>query len=177
MNIKGQKVILRAIEREDVPLLTRWSNNPEIQYNLGNWHFPLSSASLEKWVLNFQYDSVDQRFIIESEANGPIGLTNLVSINWKDRNAFHGILIGESKYRGCGFGQDTVCALMKYAFEELNLERLDTSIIEYNEASLKLYLKKCGWREEGRKENAFFRKNQYWQNILLGVTRDQWLNR
>lgn len=174
MNIVGQKIILRAIEKQDIPLLLKWSNSPEIQYNLGDWHFPLSSNFIEKWIDNFSFDSTDQRFIIYHEKEGPIGLANLVKINWKDRNAFHGILIGDQKYRGQGYGQDTVLSIMRYAFEELNLERLDTTIIEHNEASLKLYIKKCGWIEEGRKENTFFRQNRFWSNIILGITRERW---
>ena len=40
MNIKGKVVTLRALEMDDLELLTKWSNSPEIWYNLGGWHFP-----------------------------------------------------------------------------------------------------------------------------------------
>ena len=35
MNIEGRHVLLRAIEREDLPLLQRWANDPEMQRLLG----------------------------------------------------------------------------------------------------------------------------------------------
>ncbi len=174
MNIIGQKIILRAIEQQDLPLLKIWGNDPEIQRNLGSWHFPVSIDALKKWLENFSFNDINQRFIIDTQEHGPIGTANLVSINWKDRNAFHGMLIGDKKFRGCGYGTDTVLTIMRYAFEELGLERLDTTIIEYNTASLKLYTK-CGWAEEGRKENAFFRQNRYWNNVILGITRHNWV--
>lgn len=35
MNIKGKVVTLRAIEMNDLDLLAKWSNSPEIWHNLG----------------------------------------------------------------------------------------------------------------------------------------------
>jgi len=174
MNIHGEKIMLRAVERSDLPLFQQWTNDPEIQANLGSWHFPLSQVALEGWFDAFRHDGLDQRFVIETAEQGAIGTTNLTSINWKDRNAFTGMLIGDKALRRRGYGVDVVTALMKYAFEELGLERLDTTIIEYNKASLGLYLGRCGWVEEGRKSRVFFRKNKFWSNVILGITRDQY---
>lgn len=174
MNIQGRSIVLRAVERDDLPLFQTWANDPEIQANLGSWHFPLSKAALEQWFDSFHHDGTDQRFVIETADHGVVGTTNLVSINWKDRNAFSGMLIGDAAVRGKGYGADTVMTLMRYAFEELGLERLDSTIIEYNEASIGLYTGRCGWVEEGRKAQAFFRKNRYWSNVIVGITRDQY---
>ena len=100
---------------------------------------------------------------------------NLVAIDWKNKNAFHGMLLGDKNIRGKGYGVDTVMAIMKYVFEELGLERLDGSMIAYNEASLKMYIEKCGWKEEGRQRNWYFRKNRYWDKIIVGVTKYDYL--
>jgi len=174
MNILGQKVTLRAIERSDLSLLQSWGNDQDIQFNLGSWHFPLSAEDLTRWFEGFRNDSCDQRFVIDTEDHGPIGMTNLVSINWKDRNAFTGSVIGDTTMRRRGYGRDALQTLMRYAFEELGLERLDTTIIAHNVASLGLYTDACGWTEEGRKVRAFFRRDQYWDNVILGITRDQY---
>ena len=171
MNIAGRTVLLRAIEIEDLPVLHRWSNDPEVQNSLGGWHFPLSKAALQRWVEHFRHDGADQRFIVDGAEAGPVGLVTLTSINWKDRNAFHGLLIGERDQRRKGFAADALFTIMRYAFEELGLQRLDTTIVEYNNASLALHVNKCGWREEGRKKEAVFRQNRFWSNILLGMTR------
>jgi RimJ/RimL family protein N-acetyltransferase len=81
------------------------------------------------------------------------------------------MMLGDKDIRGKGYGVDTIMAIMRYAFEELHLERLDGSMIEYNQVSLNIYLKKCGWKEEGRMRNWYFRKNRYWDKIIVGVTR------
>ena len=66
-------------------------------------------------------------------------------------------------------------ATMRYAFEELNLERLDGSMIEYNQQSIATYCgKKLGWKEEGRRRSYFYRKGRYWDQVVVGVTRQDY---
>ena len=142
MNIKGNKVLLRAIVKEDLPLLQKWSNDPEINYMLGGWHFPSNEVDQEKWFNGLSLNSNNQRFAIETEDLGLIGMANLVDINWKDRNAFHGMLLGDKDMRGKGYGVDTILTINKYAFEELGLMRMDTTIISYNKVSIGVYTKK-----------------------------------
>ena len=176
MNIIGKSVKLRAIEPEDLVLLQKWSNDPDINYMLGGWHFPSSKQDQSKWYQTLSLTSNNQRFAIEVANLGIIGMANLVDVNWKDRNAFHGVLLGDLDVRGKGFGTDTVMTIMRYAFEELNLERLDTTIIEYNHASINLYTNKCGWVIEGRKKNYYYRKNKYWDVIIIGITKADYFN-
>ena len=176
MNIKGKITTLRAIELEDLPLLQKWANDPEIQYWIGGWHFPTNYEDQKKWFSGLSANSLHQRFAVVSEDLGLIGTANIVDIDWKNKNAFHGMLLGDKDIRGKGYGVDAVMALMRYAFEELGLERLDGAMIEYNEASLKMYIQKCGWVVEGRKQNWYFRKNRFWDKIVVGITKQDYTN-
>lgn len=171
MNIKGLKVTLRAIESEDLPLLNTWANDPEIQMGLGGWHFPTNMADQRRWFDSLDARSSDQRFAIVADDHGLIGTANLVNIDWKNRNAFHGLMLGDKDIRGKGYGLDAVMAVMRYAFDELGLERLDGSMIAYNDASLRLYVGKCGWLEEGRQRNWYFRRGRNWDRIMVGITQ------
>lgn len=170
MNILGKKVKLRAIEERDLSILHEWTNNPEIQYWLGGWHFPTNLNDQKKWFESLSCNSVHQRYIVEDAELGAIGTANLVDIDWKNKNAFHGMLLGDKDIRGKGLGYDTVMAVMRYAFEELGLQRLDGSIIEYNKPSYRLYCEKLNWKEEGTRRNYYFRKGRFWDKINVGVT-------
>lgn len=174
MNIRGERVLLRAIEREDLLLLNKWANDPETQRMLGGWHFPVSLQDQEVWFSSLSCNSLNQRFAIEADGMGLIGTANLVSIDWKNRTAFHGMLLGDKSIHGKGYGTDTIRAIMSYAFDELGLHRLDTDIIIYNEASLRVYIEKCGWIEEGRRTDWYFRGGCRWDKILVGITRDRY---
>jgi RimJ/RimL family protein N-acetyltransferase len=174
VNIHGKHVVLRALERADMPLLHEWANNPEVQRLLGGWHFPTSLKDQDEWYSALSCASLDQRFAIDVKDVGLIGTANLVAIDWKNRNAFHGMMLGNAQNRGKGYGADTIMAIMRYAFSELGLQRLDTDIIEYNEASLRTYIGKCGWMEEGRRAKWYFRQGRYWDKVIVGITRDRY---
>jgi RimJ/RimL family protein N-acetyltransferase len=176
MNIKGKFVTLRAIERDDVSLLHKWANDPEIWYMLGGWHFPSNLVYMENWIENLKNDPLNQRFAIETEEHGLIGTISLVDIDWKNNHAFTGLQLGDKDIRGKGYGIDTFMAIQRYAFEELHLERLDGTVIEYNEAGYGFITKHCGWKEEGRQRNWYFRKNRYWDRIIVGITKNDYFD-
>jgi len=174
MNIKGKKVILRAIEEDDLILLHKWANDPETQGAMGYIHFPSSMSFHRKWFEKLQDDDLNQRFAIEAPNVGLIGLSSLVDINWRNNRAWHGIMLGDVDIRGKGYGFDAVMATMRYAFEEMHLERLDGQMIEYNTLSIHFYCKKLGWKEEGRRRNWYYTKGRYWDQVIVGITRQDY---
>lgn len=174
MNIVGDHVILRAIEEGDLPKLQEWANDSSIQSMLGGWHFPISASDQRKWFESLSFSSTNQRFAIEFPGRGIVGTANLVSIDWQNRTAFHGMLIGDPSLKGKGVALDTVFSIMHYAFNELDLERLDTDIIEYNSRSLEFYTRKCGWKVEGVRPSWYFRKGRRWDKLIVGITRSQY---
>lgn len=174
MSIKGKVVTLRAIEEGDLPTLHKWGNDPELWALLGGWRFPSSMRQTQKWFESLAGDPLNQRFAIDYPGVGLVGTANLVDINWKDNNAFHGMMIGDPSMRGKGVGVDVIMATMRYAFDELHLRRLDGSMIAYNEPSLGVYLGKCAWKEEGRQRDWYYRSGRYWDRIMVGVTSDDY---
>jgi RimJ/RimL family protein N-acetyltransferase len=175
MTIIGNKIILRAIEESDLPKLHKWSNDSNLWDMLDGWHFPSSYSNIVEWFNNIRIDNLNQRFAIEVEKIGLVGTANLVDIDWKNNHAFHGMMLGDLSVRGMGIGYDTIMTIMKYAFDELHLERLNGSMIEYNEASLDVYCRKCNWKIEGRQRNWYYRKGRYWDKIIVGITKEDYL--
>jgi RimJ/RimL family protein N-acetyltransferase len=176
MNIRGEKITLRAVEKTDLDLFHKWANDPDLWSMLGGWHFPSSSDYQLKWFEALQNDSCRQVFAIDTTDLGVIGTSNIIDIDWKNNHAFHGMMLGDKDIRGKGYGIDTVLTTMKYAFEELHFERLDGSIIEYNTTSYNFYCNKLGWKEEGRQRNWYWRCNRYWDKIMVGITRADYQN-
>jgi len=173
MNIKGKSVILRAVEEEDLPLLHKWANDPKIWYMLDGWKLPTNFASLKKWHEVATNDKDNLRLAIDTPDMGIIGTINLTNIDWKNNHAFTGLILGDKDIRGKGYGVDAFMAIERYAFEELHFERLEGSVIEYNEVAYNFTLK-CGWKVEGRQRKHYFRKNRYWDRIVFGITREDY---
>lgn len=174
MNIKGKTLILRAIEENDLILLHKWANDPETQDMIGNIYFPSSMDFHNNWFQNLKNEPLNQRFAIEVPEIGLIGLSSIINIDWRNNHAWHGVMLGDTNIRGKGYGIESVMTTMRYAFEELHLERLDGSIIEYNTVSYSFYCDKLGWKEEGRRRNYYFRKGRYWDQIVVGITKQDY---
>jgi RimJ/RimL family protein N-acetyltransferase len=178
MSIRSKRITLRALELDDLERLHQWANDEVLWSMLGGWHFPTSRESQRAWLLGLKDDRLNQRFGIETAEHGLIGTANLVDIDWKNRTAEHGMMIGEESLRGQGYGTEVIAAIMAYAFGELGLCRLWTTIIEYNQASLATYTRKVPWVIEGTQRQWYLRKGRRWDRILLGVTAEeywQWL--
>ena len=172
MNIHGKKVVLRAIEKEDSELIRAMFNDCEIEKNVIGWSFPLSKYAQERW-LEHHYNDVDHRFIIENKDREAVGIATLTDIDWKNRKAFHGIKIANVDERHKGIGTDTVMAIMRYAFDELQLNRLDGRWFEDNIASRNMYMK-CGWKEEGIRRDYIYKGGQYRNVVETGILAEDY---
>lgn len=172
MNLKGEKVFLRAVEKEDMDFLRMMINDEKMEMQVVGWSFPISKYEQEKWFDSQINNTNNIRYIIELEGN-PIGLETLTSIDWKNRKACHGIKLYDKKMRGKGYGTDTLKTIMKYAFEELQLNKIYSTILEHNKASIKLH-KKCGWETEGILKESVFKNNRYINEIQVAILKKQY---
>ncbi len=170
MNIKGKIVTLRAVDYEDMELMRGMLNDPEMEKLVIGWSFPVSATEQEKWFASAIQDKNNLRFVIETLNDGAIGIATLSGIDWKNRRATHGIKLINRRTRQKGVGTDTVMAIMRYAFDELNLNRLDGSWFEDNIPSQKLYTK-CGWSVEGCKRDYIYKNGHYRNLIIVGILK------
>ncbi len=171
--LRGKKVLLRAVMDSDIPLIANWINDPEIYLNLlvtkPNREQD-SRARLEKFCTSDE----TQIFSICKHDGSLIGLMGLHEIDWVHRNATSGAFFGSAENRGQGFGVDAKMLMCYHAFCMLNLHKLYTHAYEFNNASLR-YNEKCGYREEGRRREHYFRAGRYWDVIETGLLRSEWL--
>jgi RimJ/RimL family protein N-acetyltransferase len=168
MNIKGRFITLRSVEINDLPMLQEMMNDPEIEGMVVGWSFPISMYQQTKWYESILNDNSNQRFIIETKDSGACGLATLVDIDWKNGNATHGIKLAKKENREKGVGTDAVMAIMRYAFDELRLNRLSGSWFEYNVPSKALYTK-CGWVVEGASRQCIYKNGKYHDLSIVGI--------
>ena len=171
---KGNKVILRPLEKNDAGLLYRWINDPATNQYLATTE-PKGLGFEEAWIEKNQKPDHNNIVVGICTLGGQlIGTMGLHHINYINRTAITGALIGEKEYLGNGFGTDAKMLLLDYAFNELDLFKVQSSVIEFNSRSA-AYSKKCGYVEEGRLRGQFFRAGKRHDDIMLAVFKDQWL--
>lgn len=169
MNIKGRFVTLRAATREDQQMMVDMFNDPELENYVVGWTFPMSIESQLQYFEKHLGDAEPHRFVVETEADGALGIATLDNIDWKNRCADHGLKLALREHRSRGVGTDAVMALMRYAFDELGLHRLDGGRFPSNVASGNLY-KKCGWSDEGVRRQCVFKRGEWRDVIYMGIT-------
>jgi RimJ/RimL family protein N-acetyltransferase len=139
--IQGQKIRLRPVEKEDLPLLYKWRNDEDVFRFLGGGFQPISQETLSNQ-LNSMVDMYgkDRRFIILDENCSAIGFIGLYDINWIHRTSEIGIYIGEKTSHGKGYGKDSVQALEAYAKNYLNIRKIKLNVVENNRSALKFWM-------------------------------------
>ena len=83
-------------------------------------------------------------------------------------------MIGEKAYWSKGYGSDAVTTLVRFAFEEMNLNRVELHVYDFNLRGQAAY-RKCGFREEGRMRDAHHTEGRFHDVVVMAVLRDEWV--
>ena len=173
----GERIYMRHIERDDLDRSRRWINDPEVRRYLGRT-FPVDSISQESWHENRDRGAypTDLVFaIILKDGDRHIGNMGLHGINWVNRFATTGTLIGEKDCWGKGYAPEAKMLLLDYAFNSLGMRRIESVVLSPNKQSLRA-LEKCGYVREGVKKEKFLREGRWVDEIFLGLTAEAWQN-
>ncbi len=171
--IKGEKVLLRAVERGDIEKWKLWFNDPEIRSFL-TWVYPYAERDGISFYERLEGDNENKVFSIITSDKTHIGSIGLHPISWTNRNAELGILIGEKKYHNKGYGSDSIKTLLEFAFKEMNLHRVYLRVFEFNSRAIACY-RKIGFVEEGIQREAHYANGRYWNVIWMGLLKSEFL--
>jgi RimJ/RimL family protein N-acetyltransferase len=181
--ILGERVLLRRVEREDLPRFAAWLNDPEVRRHLAVV-YPMSMANEEAWYeASLRAEPAVQPYALDVRAQSPseggpdpawthVGGIGLHVVDWPNRCAELGIVIGNRDFWGAGYGTDATRALVRWAFDELNLNRVWLRVLEDNVRGIRCY-EKVGFRVEGRLRQDRFREGRYVDTIVMGILRGE----
>ncbi len=152
--IEGERIILRLLERDDLPLTLSWRNKDEIR----KWFLNTAIIPADghySWFERYQELDNDFVFLILAKDlnNAPVGQISLYDINWGTKTAEFGrLLIGEPHAKGRGIAKEATRILLDYCFGVLNLTEITLEVKENNEAAIAIY-QSTGFCETAR-ENS-----------------------
>ena len=171
--IGGRGVYLRALERCDVERMQKWINDPQIGEFLV-FHFPYSLDQEMAWFDNKQKpnDRGVVLGIVDRETDRHIGNVGLHGIDWVNSVAEIGIMIGEKEYWSRGLGTDAIETMLRYAFSDLNLEKVFLRVYGFNKRAIRSY-EKCGFVVEATLRDDVFKKGSYHDTIVMGILREE----
>lgn len=174
MTIEGEKVRLVALSAEYLPFYRKWIDDPEVTEFLATIGFPYSMEEERQWLERARRPGGNAaHFTIVTKGGKPIGNIALMDVNYLNRNAQLGIMIGEKGQWDKGYGKDAVRALLEFAFGKLGLNRIDLKLNANNKRALACY-ESCGFRLEGRKKKHLFYDGEYCDELAIGILRQDW---
>ena len=166
--LEGKTVNLRVVEKEDLPLLADWYNNPEF-YGEFLWFRQESRAEREK-----RYESLtpdNKSFFIEKKDGAKVGVIvhvmtgpfNLLEISYN-------VMPTE---RGKGYGTEAAQLMVDYLFLSKDMVRIQASTDPRNVASQKV-LEKVGFKREGTLRKSVFFRGEWQDSIVYSILREEW---
>ncbi|HUV16531.1 MAG TPA: GNAT family protein [Pelolinea sp.] len=172
----GERVRIRAVEKDDLPRFVVWLNDPEVKRNLAFFQ-PISLSQEEKWFENNleqppgeQSLSLDIRLSDVWEHFGGIGFRNC---DQRERSAEIGIMIGRKDFWNQGYGCEAMRLMAGYGFGNLNLNRIYLQVFETNPAGIRCY-EKAGFKHEGRLREARYHEGHYIDVLMMSILKNDW---
>lgn len=172
MNIKFQNIL--EIDKELIELVRRWRNSERISdYMYRNHH--IGKEEHLKWIAKLRTKDLAKAWIIRYNGK-PIGLVQLSNINYENKTTEWGFYIADESVRGKGIGSAALYKLIEYVFEEMNLKKMITMVLENNYVAMKLY-QKFGFKKEGKLMEKVVRNGKEINVIFMRLIKDEWKNR
>lgn len=169
----GNQIYLRAMEDGDEEIVAQTENHPDARDTLF-YALPASIDSIHAKWNKLRDDSSSIVFIIcNKNPDKPIGITAFHRIDWVSRMAIFYIAIADSENRSKGFGSEAMRLNIEYAFNTLNLNRIQLHVAIKNEKAISVY-KKSGFVIEGTLRQAMFRNGKYHDFYVMGLLKEEY---
>jgi len=176
IRLKGKLVILRPLSLKDAPDFCRWFADPELTKFLFPWQHQAQPTLREErdWINESFKKKNNLNFAIDSSAGVHIGRISLKNIESSNEIAELGVIIGDQKYWGQGFGTEAIKLIIDYGFSKLKLNMIYLRYIAFNIQAEKSY-RKVGFKPAGRYRQALKLNGFYHDECLMDLLRAEWV--
>lgn len=166
---------LRELYVDDLMIINCWRNNPNLISSLGA-PFRYINYDVDKcWYDSYMNNRrTTVRCAIVDETDKILGLVSLVAIDHLNQSAEFHIMIGDTENQNKGIGTFAVKEMLNHAFNNLNLQRVELTVLENNERARHLY-EKNGFKYEGRKRKANYKNGKFVDMLMYSILKDEFL--
>jgi [ribosomal protein S5]-alanine N-acetyltransferase len=179
--LETARLILREWTQEDIPDLIEGLNDLQVSRWLAFVPYPYTQEAAESWIthcrnLSMQgHNSSEYEFAIELKfEHKVIGGISLIRVSRVHGTAGGGIWLN-TQYQGFGYGTEAFGEKIRFAFEELNLRRLNNGFFAGNNASFAMQ-QRFGYKLEGERRKAYrcMADGEIKDECITGLLREEW---
>lgn len=106
-------------------------------------------------------------WVVEHEGH-LLGEAKLHSLNEHDMRARFAVGFYDSSKLGKGIGEEVTRLVLRYAFKELKLHRVDLRVLAYNARAIHCY-QKCGFIIEGKERESAYVDGEWHDDFIMGL--------
>jgi len=161
---------LREIESDDISIINSWRNNKDLVNFLGDAFRYITKEVDQKWFENYLGNRDKNVRLIILEDDKPIGMVNLLNIDMLNQYAEFSIQIGDFDKHSKGVGTEVTKMMLDHGFNNLNLYRIDLTVLNSNKRAIKVY-EKCGFQIEGKLRSAVYKNGKFEDMIIMGILK------
>jgi len=167
---------LREIDREDMIIINSWRSSKELIDHLGAPFRYINKEVDHKWFESYmQNRGTNIRCSILNEEEHVLGLVSLTNIDRMNQTAVFHIMIGDSTHRDKGIGSYATNEILRHAFYDMNLNRVELTVLESNNRAIALY-EKLGFKKEGIKREAVYKNGEFVNMIFMAILKSEYEN-
>lgn len=174
--IEGKKVYLSPMCTDDAIKYTKWMNDFDVTDKINASQNVVTLESEKEWLEKNSKVGSFQFAIIKQENDELIGNCSLHNLDFINQKATVGIFIGDKENRGKAYGSEALELLIDYGFNKLNLNNIMLTVFSFNEPAIACY-KKVGFKEIGRRREAYFKNNERYDEIYMDILRSEFYER
>lgn len=174
--LHGDVVSLRPPERDDLGFVKRCMNDsrvwrPALDVN------PTNDEQVTEFFETVLSNESDVH-VLACDGDDPLGVLSLTTSKYgpdetsRARSAELAYWFAP-EHHGEGYAGDAARALVRYAFEDRNLRRLEADVGAFNDASMGL-LESLGFEREGTRREAAWYRGDYHDVHVYGLLRTDW---
>lgn len=172
--LRGERVRLTNLARADAATVASWYQDAEFMrlYD-ATAAFPKTVEEILATIEEAQRSAKEYLFAVRAVADDAlIGQATIGGILWTHRVGWVSLALAPD-YWGQRYGTEALSLLLQFAFQELNLRRLQLTVFDYNERALALYAR-AGFRHEGTYRQFLDRDGVRHDMLLMGLLVDEW---
>lgn len=172
--IETNRLLLKGVSPQMIHELFRTKSKEEIKAFLG-----IDDQGYERYLEMHEKGMETERFsqffflLIEKATNVPIGQCGFHSWNKRHRRAELFYLLNDDSHKRKGLMTEAVAEVLRYAFEQMDIHRIEALVANWNTASLRL-LQRYGFSFEGTMREDYVVDGKSESSDCYSLLRHEW---
>ncbi|AEE16178.1 GNAT family N-acetyltransferase [Treponema brennaborense] len=164
---------LRELAEKDIETINKWRNDKRLIDLLGAPYRYIDINTDSEWFQNYLKNrKTTVRCSIVDEDDKLLGLISLTDVDQLNQCAVLHIMLGSEASFGKGIGTFAIKEMLNHAFNNLNLRRIELSVLESNSRAIHVY-EKIGFVQEGIKRECVFKNGSFISMRMYAMLKNE----